>query len=264
MAEKLLLAIDAGNTNISFALFEGDTVKASFRLGDAHHKTADDYAVWLLQLLHWNKIVASDIGAAIIASVVPEVDYPLSQLCQRYFGVNPFFTNAQQLALNIALPNVEEIGADRLVNAIAAREYYGCPAIVIDFGTATTFDLIDSQGTYQGGVIAPGLNLSLDALYHAAAKLPRVAIVRPEKVVGTSTVTAMQAGLYWGYVGLIEGLVSRLSAEAFPGQTPKIITTGGLGSLFTDAVRGITAHDADLTLKGLYHIHTTRMKTQKS
>jgi type III pantothenate kinase len=253
---SLLLAIDAGNTNISFALFKDKELILSLRAGDTHRKTADDHAVWLLELLRYHGIDAKQVTAAIIASVVPEADYALNDLCLRYFGIKPLFVTAAVTGLPIALPHPEEVGADRLVNAVAVREEYGLPAIVIDLGTATTFDVVDETGTYRGGVIAPGLHLSVEALYQHAAKLPRISVTQPEHTLGTTTVSAMQAGVYWGYTGLIKELLTRLRTEVFPEQANvHIIATGGLGYLFAASVPAITRVDSDLTLKGLRFLH---------
>jgi type III pantothenate kinase len=253
---SLLLAIDAGNTNISFALFRDKKLVLSLRAGDTYRKTADDHAVWLLELLRYHAIDAKKVTAAIIASVVPEADYALNELCNRYFNIKPLFVTATLTGLPIALPHPEEVGADRLVNAVAVREEYGLPAIVIDLGTATTFDVVDDTGTYRGGVIAPGLNLSVEALYQHAAKLPRISVTQPEYTLGNTTVSAMQSGVYWGYTGLIKELLTRLRQEVLPHHaTVHIIATGGLSYLFATSVPAITAVDIDLTLKGLQFLH---------
>lgn len=247
----MLLAIDAGNTNITFALFDGDRTVAVWRTKTDSGKTTDDYMAWLWMAFHRAQLGTSVVKETIVASVVPECDYALRILCRDMFGSTARLVTASTVPMQVKLPNPAEVGADRLVNAFAAWKLYGVPGIVIDLGTATTFDVIDSDAAYCGGVIAPGLNLSLEALYHAAAKLPKVAVSRPARVVGTGTVGAIQSGLYWGYVGLIEGLLQRIKNELFAGVQPVILTTGGLGRLLSREIPGLTGYDADLTVKGL-------------
>jgi type III pantothenate kinase len=251
----MLLAIDAGNTNIVFALFEGEALKGAWRASTDSKRTADEYAVWLTQLMGLKGLVPADIDACIIASVVPEALFNLVSLAKRYFNVEPRLVGDPQvdLGIGIKLAHPEEVGADRLVNAVAAKARLAPPFIVVDFGTATTFDLVDGDGDYAGGVIAPGINLSLQALYMAAAKLPRIAIKQPQKVIGTGTVSAMQSGIFWGYIGLIEGLVNRIRTEY--GGPMKVLATGGLAPLFAGATTVIDAVDTDLTLTGLRLIH---------
>jgi type III pantothenate kinase len=207
--------------------------------------------VWLTQLLGLAGIERAGVTGAIIASVVPEALFELTTLTNRYFGCKPMVVGEEgvELGIEAAIDRPEEVGADRLVNALAARKVYGKPLIVIDFGTATTFDVVDAEGNYGGGVIAPGINLSLEALRLAAARLPGVAIRRPARVIGKSTVPAMQSGIFWGYVGLIEGLVQRIRAEF--GAPMRVVATGGLAPLFHGATTVIDHVDGDLTLKGL-------------
>ncbi|SEH32759.1 type III pantothenate kinase [Magnetospirillum fulvum] len=251
----MLLAIDSGNTNIVFAVFEGDRLRGEWRTSTNTERTADELGVWLTQLLTIEGLRRQDIGAAIIASVVPAMVFHLKTLCRRYFNCEPLVVGDEgvDLGLAILLDRPEEVGADRLVNAVAAHRRYEGPLIVIDFGTATTFDVIDAVGNYCGGAIAPGINLSLEALHMAAAKLPRVAIGRPRHVIGKATVPAMQSGIFWGYVSLIEGLVRRIKDEF--GTEMMVVATGGLAPLFADATPVIGALDADLTLRGLLEIH---------
>jgi type III pantothenate kinase len=246
----MLLAIDSGNTNIVFAVFEGDTLRRQWRSSNNPDRTADEYAVWLTQLMVLDGISAEDIDGAVIANVVPAAQYNLATLCRRYFNCEPLVVGeGVDLGIGILLDNPEEVGADRLVNAIAAHERYKGPVIVIDFGTATTFDIVDAEGNYWGGVIAPGVNLSLEALHMHAAKLPRIGIKRPDHVIGKGTISAMRSGVYWGYVGLIEGLVSRIKEEF--GAPMTVVATGGLAPLFAEATKVIAHQDADLTLRGL-------------
>jgi len=252
----MLLAVDSGNTNIVFAVYDGDERKGEWRSATNPNRTADEYAVWLTQLMALDGLQRADIDAAILANVVPAADFSLKSLCRRYFACDPLIVGAPDVDLGIGalVDNPEEVGADRLVNAVGAHNRYPGALIVIDFGTATTFDVIDDSGNYCGGVIAPGINLSLDALDAAAAKLPRVAIHRPSHVIGKGTVPAMQSGIYWGYVALIEGLVARIRAEF--GAAMTVIATGGLAPLFAEATDVIQALDDDLTLRGLVAIHT--------
>ena len=246
----MLLAIDAGNTNIVFAVHDGTEIRAQWRLVTNVSRTADEYAVWLSQLLALENLKLADLDKAIIATVVPAALFDLRQFCRRYLSCDPLVVKDPGLKLGIGI-NVERpaaVGADRLVNAIAAHERYPGALIVVDFGTATTFDVVAANGDYEGGVIAPGANLSAEALHQAAAMLPRVAIARTQAVIGKDTVPAMQSGLYWGYVGLIDTIVTRIREEY--GQPMTVIATGGLASLFrqTPAIQHV---DPDLTIRGL-------------
>ena len=250
----MLLAIDSGNTNIVFAVFDGDTRRGEWRSSTSTERTADEFGVWLMQLMQIDGIRREDITSAIVASVVPAVNFGLKTLCRRYFGCDPLIVGDEsvKLGIEVLLDRPEEVGADRLVNAVAAHKFYKGPMIVIDFGTATTFDVVDGEGNYCGGAIAPGINLSLEALHMGAAKLPRVAIGRPRQVIGKATVPAMQSGVFWGYVSLIEGLVKRIQEEF--GQSMLVVATGGLAPLFKDATDVIQVLDGDLTLRGLVEI----------
>lgn len=247
----MLLAINCGNTNVVFAVFAGEELHGSWRAATEVRRTADEYAVWLMQLMALQGMTPADIDGAIVATVVPEALFNLKTLVRRYFACEPLIVgdDSVRLGIKIDIDRPEDAGADRLVNAVAAHRRYGGPLIVVDFGTATSFDVVNDRGDYVGGVIAPGVNLSLDALYMAAAKLPRVAVQRPRRVIGKSTVPAMHSGIFWGYVGLIEGLVARIQAEY--GAPMKVIATGGLAPLFRDATGVIEQVDPDLTLRGL-------------
>lgn len=247
----MLLAIDAGNTNTLFAIFDGAEVRAQWRAETSASRTADEYLVWLTQLMALQGLKPSDIEGAIIATVVPQALFPLRQLCEKYFCSHPMVVGDSAVDLGITL-NVDRpsaVGADRVVNAIAAHESYPGALIVVDFGTATTFDVVAESGDYDGGIIAPGVNLSLEALNLAAAKLPRIAVERPQAVIGKDTVPAMQSGVYWGYVGLIEGLVKRIKNEYEKPMT--VVATGGLASLFRHSALCIDHVDHDLTIQGL-------------
>jgi type III pantothenate kinase len=251
----MLLTIDVGNTNTKLAIFEGRTVRGSWRAATNTTRTADEYAVWLTQLMELQGLKRDEVDGAIIASVVPETTFNLVTLCRRYFNLQPLVVGEPgvELGIKALIDQPEEVGADRLVDAVAAHERYGGPLIVVDFGTATTFNMVDRDGNYTGGVIAPGINLSLQALYMAAAKLPRVEVRRPQRVIATNTVHAMQSGIFWGYIGLIEGIVARMRAEA-DFELP-VIATGGLAPLFAGATNAITTVDGDITLRGLLLIH---------
>ncbi|MDA8048653.1 MAG: type III pantothenate kinase [Rhodospirillales bacterium] len=246
----MLLVIDAGNTNVVAAVHDGAEWRGIWRIATEPERTSDEYAVWLLALLGHARLKPADIGAAAIGTVVPNALYHLRRLCRDWFSVEPLVAWAGlDWGFAIRVDNPGEVGADRLLNALAAHQLYGGPLMVIDFGTATTFDVVDADGGYHGGVIAPGINLSIEALHRAAAQLPRIGIGRPQSVIGRSTVPAMQSGIYWGYVGLVEGLVSRIRAE-FP--TPlKVLATGGLAPLFAEATSLIERVDLELTLHGL-------------
>ena len=258
----MLLAIDVGNTNIVFAICEGETIKWRWRISTDGQRTADEYAVWLHQLMQLEDVERAHIDAAIIATVVPQTLFNLQHLCRKYFKVEPLVVaiGEVELGLRIDLPNPSEVGADRLVNAIAAHHTHPGNLIVVDFGTATTFDVVAADGTYMGGVIAPGINLSMDALYQAAAKLPRIAVEPPAGnagVIGKGTIHAMQSGVFWGYVGLIEGLVRRITSEVGQnsGEPVTVIATGGLATLFNRHTSAIDHVDGDLTMRGLIRIH---------
>lgn len=251
----MLLAVNSGNTNCVFALFEGDEKRAVWKMSTDHRRTADEYAVWLTQLMALEGLRPADVTACIVSNVVPPVTFDLKTLCRRYFRCEPLFVLEPGVALGVEvlIDFPQEVGADRVVNAIAGKDRFGAPLIVVDIGTAATFDVVDRDGNYCGGAIAPGINLSLKALEMAAAKLPHIAIRRPERVIGKSTVPAMQSGLFWGYVGLIEGIVARIRAEF--GQPMRVVATGGLSPLFAGATEVIEAIDPDLTLWGLRLIH---------
>jgi type III pantothenate kinase len=252
----MLLAIDSGNTNVVCAVYAGDDLRGSWRAATNPNRTADEYAVWLIQVMALAGLAPSDIDAAIIGSVVPEATFNLARLCQRYFASEPLIVGRPECSVGIGvdldMPE-EEVGADRLANAVASQDRYRPPLIVIDFGTATTFDVIDRVGNYSGGVIAPGINLSLRALDMAAAQLPRIGVRRPPTVVGRSTVPAMQSGVFWGYLGLVEGLVQRIRAER--GEAMEVIATGGLAPVLAEATDIIDHVDPDLTLWGLRLIY---------
>ncbi len=252
----MLLAVDIGNTNTLFAVFEGQELRGQWRMATIRHRTADEYFVWLSHVLQEAGLTFKSINAAIIATVVPETQFAITQLCRKYFHIeHPLMVGdpSVKLGIEVKLERPEEVGADRLVNAIEAWRKYKRALIVIDFGTATTFDVVNGQGAYVGGVIAPGVNLSLDALHQAAAKLPSIRIRTPDKVIGTNTVGAMESGIYFGYVGLIEGIVTRIAKEF--GAPMKVIATGGLAPLYSRATPMIEETLEDLTIYGLRTIY---------
>ena len=252
----MLLAIEQGNTNTLFAVHDGESWIAQWRSATESTRTADEYAVWLSQLFEMNGLSLKSLNGCIISSVVPQSIFNLRNLSRRYLHVEPLIIGENaELGVAVRIDKPSEAGADRLVNAVGAHIAYPGPLIVIDSGTATTFDIVASDGGFEGGIIAPGVNLSMQALHEAAAKLPRIAIQRPEgnRVVGTDTVTAMQSGVVWGYIGLIEGLIARIKAER--GEHLTVVATGGVVSLFEGATDMIDHFDPDLTIRGLLEIY---------
>ena len=246
----MLLVIDAGNTNIVFAVHDGQGWRGIWRIATDPQRTSDEYAVWLLALLGFAGLKPADIGRAVIGTVVPAALYHLRRLCRDWFSAEPLVARSSlDWGFRIDVEAPAEVGADRLLNALAAYHIYHQPLVVIDFGTATTFDVVAADGAYQGGVIAPGINLSIEALHQAAARLPRIGIGRPQAVIGRDTVSAMQSGIFWGYVGLIEGLVARIAREF--DQTLRVIATGGLAPLFSEGTTIFDRIEPDLTLDGL-------------
>jgi len=251
----MLLVIDAGNTNTVFAVFEGDEILGRWRFATDARRTSDEYAVWILNLFSMQGIRADMITAAIISTVVPRVLFDLKTMCRNYFKTEPMVVGESNIELGIPV-NVErpsEVGSDRLVNALAAQKLFGNSLIILDFGTATTFDVVDNKGAYAGGVIAPGINLSLEALHMKAAKLPNIAVSRPKQVIGKSTVSAMQSGIFYGYLGLIDGITGRIKKEF--GKSMKVVATGGLAPLFSKESELIDYIEPDLTMIGLKQVY---------
>jgi type III pantothenate kinase len=250
----MLLAVDAGNTNLVFALLDGRVIKARWRIATDARRTADQYAVWLHQLLELEGYARSDVDAAIIGTVVPRALHNLQVLATKYFHVEPLVAGQGRAAWPIVLDvdEPENVGADRALNVIAAHAKHPGDLIVIDFGTATTFDVVDRSGAYKGGIIAPGINLSLDALVNAAAKLPRIAIEAPTddlSFIGRTTQSQMSIGIYWGYIAMIEGLTDRIKREL--GRDVTVIATGGLATLFDEHTQVFDVIEPDLTIQGL-------------
>lgn len=249
----MLLAIDVGNTNAVFALYEGREQRTRWRIATDPRRTGDEYAVWLMQLLALEGFDKSAIDAIIIGTVVPRAVHNISVLARKYFGVEPMVAGegAAAYSFEVDVDQPSSLGADRALNTIAAHEKFDGDLIVVDFGTATTFDAVDFNGAYKGGIIAPGINLSLDALVGNTAKLPRIAIRKPDSpsVVGRNTEDQMLIGVFWGYVAMMEGLVARMKNEI--GRPAKVIATGGLAILFDEATELFDEVDAGLTLDGL-------------
>jgi type III pantothenate kinase len=250
----MLLAIDCGNTNTVFAIWDGTRFRATWRIATDHRRTADEYFVWLSSLMALTKTQV-EVTEAILSSTVPRVVFNLRVLCNRYFNCRPLVVGRPDCRLPVP-PRVDQgttVGPDRLVNAVAGYDRHGGDLILVDFGTATTFDVVDHDGAYIGGAIAPGVNLSLEALHMAAAALPHVDVSRPARAIGTNTVACMQSGVYWGYIGLAEGIVRQIRAER--NSPMKVIATGGLASLFAQGFDLFDSVEDDLTMHGLMLVH---------
>ncbi|HUO84501.1 MAG TPA: type III pantothenate kinase [Thermoanaerobaculia bacterium] len=256
-----LLVVDVGNTNIVLGIFRGEELAASWRIATARERTDDEYGIVVRQLIEAGAMPHLD--AAIVASVVPPLDGVIRRMLTRYFDLDPVFVQPGiKTGLAIKTENPLEVGADRIANAVAALELYGAPTIVVDFGTATTFDLVGEGGEYRGGLIAPGLTISAEALFARAARLPRVEIRRPEQVIGTSTVASMQAGLFWGYLGTIDGILGRMIDEI--GAVRTVVATGEIIPGLVEESRLIERIDPDLTLRGLRIIEERNRKRPRS
>ncbi|MFZ5618326.1 MAG: type III pantothenate kinase [Pseudomonadota bacterium] len=250
----MLIAIDVGNTNSVIALYDHEKPLAQWRTSTSSTRTADEYAAWLAQIMAMEGYDISAITDCIISNVVPQSLFHFRNLSRRYFNCEPFVVTAASVpGVEVRIPKPSEAGADRLVNAVGAYVAYGGPLVVVDSGTATNFDMVGKDGGFEGGIISPGINLSMQALHDAAAQLPRVAIERPARVIGKDTVGAMQSGVFWGYISLIEGLVRRIKDE-YP-EPLKVVATGGIAALFHGATDCIDIFDADLTIRGLFEIH---------
>lgn len=257
----MLLAIDVGNTNAVFALFDAETPVAQWRSATSTTRTADEHAAWLHQMMQMSGRAMSAIDACVISTVVPQSLFNLRNMARRYLNCEPVVVTATTIpGVEVRIAKPSEAGADRIVNAVGAYSAHGGPLIVVDSGTATTFDVIAADGGFEGGVIAPGINLSMQALHQAAAQLPRVAIEQPARVIGKDTVGAMQAGVFWGYIGLIEGLIGRIRREY--GAPMRVVATGGVASLFEGATNAIDIFDADLTIRGLHEIYRRVVATK--
>ncbi len=250
----MLLAIDAGNSNVTLAVFNHEELLAHWRLTTDRSRTADEYGIQARTLFELAHLDSKDIQAIAIASVVPPLDYTLQRMSELYFELTPMFVDhTTDTGLRILYEPAADVGADRIVDAVAAVHNYGAPCIVVDFGTATTFNAVNSKSEYLGGVITPGIMVSAEALFARTAKLPRVDISSPGKTIGTSTITAIQSGLYYGYVGLVDGILERIIAEM--DRRPKVIATGGLAPVIATGSKFIEKVDETLTLLGLRLVH---------
>jgi len=251
----MLLAIDAGNSNILLGVFKGDTLLYNWRLLTEVEKTCDEYGILFQNMYRSANLRSEETEAIIISCVIPPLMSTFEELCQKYFHINPLIVGpGVKTGIPIHYDNPREVGADRIVNAVSAYEHYRKSLIVVDFGTATTFDCISARGEYLGGAIAPGIMISSEALFHRASKLPRVELVKPETVIGKNTVASMQSGIVYGYVGLIDGIVNRMKEEM--GDTPYVVATGGLAQLIAADSETIDEVDEYLTLQGLRIIYS--------
>jgi type III pantothenate kinase len=251
----MLLAIDVGNTNVTVGVYDGDRLAQSWRLAALRERTADELGIFLVKLFEQANLPVTAVGGIVIASVVPPLTRPMEEMCERYFSQTALVVDASNAGIPIRYTPAGDVGADRLVDAVAAWEKFGraqgVPLIVVDFGTATTFNAISSKGEYLGGVICPGINISAEALFQRAARLPRVDVRKPAAVIGQTTVGAMQSGLFFGYVEMVDGLVRRLRAELAGGDTAIVIATGGLADVLSGESAAIQHVDPNLTLEGL-------------
>jgi type III pantothenate kinase len=246
----VLLAIDLGNTNTVFGVYDAnDKMVMHWRLSTQKERTVDEYGILLRNLFALEKIDAKKIRRVIIASVVPPLDHVLHEMVSVYFSVTPVFVTHENAGIPILYDDPREVGADRIADAVAVLHKYGKPAILVDFGTATTFNAITSDGEYRGGVIAPGIVISAEALYEHAAKLPRIEIQKPASVIGTSTIASMQSGLFYGYLALVDGLIARIKKEL--GPNTRVIGTGGQAPFISQETKSIEIVDPNLTLDGL-------------
>lgn len=251
----MILTLDVGNTNMTGGVFSGDDIVATFRITTKMPRTSDEYGMLLCNVLQQNKINPCEIRDAIICSVVPNVMHSLASAMIKYLDIKPIIVGADlETGLRIELPNPKQVGADRIVDAVAAYELYGGPVLVMDFGTATTYDIVDGTGAFIGGITAPGIRTAGKALWQDAAKLPEIEIAKPEKVVGIDTITSMQSGLVYGQIGQTEYLVKKVKEET--GLTDlRVVATGGLGRIIAEATDAIDVYDANLTLKGIYLVY---------
>ena len=258
----MLLAIDTGNTNTLFAIHNGEDWIVEWRIATDPARTADEYAVWFYQLMKMNKIDFKDITDCVISTVVPQSLFNVRNLARRHLNIDPIIVGEEgvKTGIGVRVDNPNEVGADRLVTALGAVTRYKGDLIIIDSGTATTFDVVSDDKHFEGGIIAPGINLSVRALHEAAAQLPRIEIKNPGKVIGTTTVCAMQSGIFWGYISLIDGLVTKIKDESQRDYT--VIGTGGVASLFEGASKTIDYYDSKLTIRGLYEIWRLNTSTQ--
>ncbi|MGH9373699.1 MAG: type III pantothenate kinase [Vicinamibacterales bacterium] len=249
----MLLAIDVGNTNVTIGVFKGESLVHSWRLAALRERTADELGIYVTHLFEQTHVDVSAVHGIVVASVVPPLTRPMEEMCDRYFHQKALLVDATNAGLPIAYFPPDDVGADRIVNAVAARDKYGQagPLIVVDFGTGTTFDVISRAGEYIGGIICPGIGISAEALFQRAARLPRVEVRKPGAVIGQTTVNAMQSGLFFGYVDMVDGLVRRIRSEVPDGEQAVVIATGGLADVLSSESRAIQHVEPDLTLDGL-------------
>ncbi len=250
----MLLAINANNTNVKFSVYDGDRAVGEWRQRTSTGRTGDEHAVWLMQLMQLEGIDPKSIDAAIIATVVPQVLFNLRRLCTRYLDCEPMVLGEANVDPGAEIRATPPVGADRIANTVGAAVLFpDQPMIIVDIGTATTFDVVNAAGDYCGGVIAPGINLSIEALHAATTQLPRIVVERPDQVIGTNTVACMHSGVFWGYVGLIEGIVARIKAEF--GEPMRVVSTGGLAPVFDGATEVFEEMVPDITMRGLLEIY---------
>ena len=262
VVRRLIFVFDVGNTNMVLGVYDQDELKHYWRIETSRNKTEDEYGMMIKSLFDYVGLEFSSINGIIISSVVPPIMFALERMCHRYFNIKPLVVGpGMKTGLDIKYENPREVGADRIVNAVAAIHEYGSPLIIVDFGTATTYCYVNEHKQYMGGAIAPGINISTEALYTRASKLPRIEIARPEGVVGKNTVSAMQAGILYGYVGQVEGIVQRMKNQS--NEKPMVIATGGLAPLIADESNVIDVVDPFLTLKGLQLIYKRNMENIK-
>lgn len=258
----MIICMDVGNTNIKYAIYDGDKLLLSFRVATELKKTSDEYGGQLISILGNNNIKAEDVKGGIISSVVPQLDYTLERACANYLNITPLIlAPGLKTGINLKVDNAREVGADRVVNNVSAIRKYGAPLIVIDFGTATTFNVIDQKGEFIGGVIAPGIKGSLDSLVNGTAKLPRVEIERPATVIGKNTVTNMQSGVVFGFAGMVEYLVKRIKAE-MKCENVTTVATGGFSEIIAAELNCIDHVDKLLTLEGLKYLYDLNCNTE--
>lgn len=250
----MIFVVDVGNTNMIFGLYEGDALRYHWRMETSSAKTEDEYAMMIKALFADAGLTFANVDGIVISSVVPPIMFALQRMCEKYFHINPMIIGPGiETGMDIETNDPKEVGADRIVNAVAAKHLFGAPLIVVDFGTATTYCYIDEKGQYRGGAIAPGIQISTEALIAQASKLPRIEIAKPASVVGANTVDAMQSGIFYGYVGQVEGIVSRMKAET--NQDLQVVATGGLARLIGEKTSWIDHIEPFLTLKGLQLIY---------